>query len=84
MGAYSLGAYSLERPIWDLRIYLPELYIEWGPAVWGPLQSRTTDFGSDRPFTCALQRAGAYSLWAYNLERPILDLMIHRAVLYLE
>jgi len=47
----------------------------------GALQSRAIDFGSAYPVTCALHRLGVYSLGAYNLQPPIMDLLINLPVL---
>jgi len=54
------------------------LYIDWDPTVWG-LRSRAADFRSANPFTCALNRLGAYNL---NALQSILDLPKHLPVLY--
>jgi len=48
----------------------------------GGLQSRATDLGSISALTCALRRLGDYSLGAFSLTPPILDLLAHLPVLY--
>jgi len=40
LGASSLGAYSLARPILNLTDHVLVLYIDCGPRVWGPTVSR--------------------------------------------